>query len=113
MFKVAVYSTNLERLDEGVNVAVLVFAVVLSVLSTVPDTALPELSTKVKVLVVMVELSINSEKMAEIVETTVVAPSVGEVEETVGAVVSTVNEVKVMVFPVFPARSVTVTVQSE
>ena len=47
------------------------------------------------------------------VETTVVALSAGEVEATVGAVVSTVNEVIVMVFPVFPATSVTVTVQSE
>ena len=110
------YSTDRERLDVGVNMAVVDFAkgkVVLSVLSTLPDKELPELSTKVMVLLVMVELSINSENVADMVETTVVAPSVGEVEEIVGAVVSTVNEVKVMVFPVFPAVSVIVTVQSE
>ena len=95
------------------NVAVVVLAELLSVLTTVPETALLELSTKVKVLVVMVELSINSEKVADMAETTVVALSAGEVEATVGAVVSTVNEVIVMVFPVFPTTSVTVTVQSE
>ena len=72
----------------GVNVAVVIFAVVLSVMLTVPETALLELSTKVKVLVVMVVLSINSLKVAEILETTVVAPSDGEVEETVGALLS-------------------------
>ena len=44
-------------------------------------------------------MSINSEKVAEILETIVLAPSVGLVEATVGAVVSMVNEVKVMVFP--------------
>ena len=95
------------------NVAVVVLAELLSVLTTVPETALLELSTKVKVLVVMVELSINSEKVADMVETTVVALSAGEVEATVGAVVSTVNEVIVMVFPVFPARSWIEIVQSE
>ena len=72
----------------GVNVAVVIFAVVLSVMLTVTENALLELSTKVKVLLVMVELSINSLKVAEILETNVVAPSDGEVEETVGAVVS-------------------------
>ena len=70
----------------GVNVAVVIFAVVLSVMLTVPETALLELSTKVKVLLVIVELSINSLKVAEMLETSVVAPSDGEVEETVGAV---------------------------
>ncbi len=74
----------------GVNVAVVVLAALLSVLKTVPETALLELSTKVKVLLVTVELSINSLKVAEMLETTVVAPSDGEVEETVGAVVSVV-----------------------
>ena len=68
------------------NVAVVVLAELLSVLKTVPETALLELSTKVKVLLVTVELSINSLKVAEMLETTVVAPSDGEVEETVGAV---------------------------
>ena len=95
------------------NVAVVVLAELLSILTTVPETALLELSITVKVLLVIVELSINSLKVTEMLETTVVALSDGEVEETVGGVVSTVNEVKVMVFPVFPARSWTETVQSE
>ena len=72
----------------GVNVAVVIFAVVLSVMLTVPETALLELSTKEKVLLVIVELSINSLKVAEMLETTVVAPFEGEVDATVGAVVS-------------------------
>ncbi len=75
----------------GVNVAVVIFAVVLSVMLTVPETALLELSTNEKVLLVIVELSINSLKVAEILETTVVAPSDGEVEETVGAVLSSLK----------------------
>ena len=70
------------------NVAVVVLAELLSVLTTIPETALLELSTKVKVLLVMVELSIISLKVAEMLETSVVAPFDGEVEETVGAVVS-------------------------
>ena len=73
------------------NVAVVVLAELLSVLTTVPETALLELSTKEKVLLVIVELSINSLKVAEILENTVVAPSDGEVEETVGAVVSSLK----------------------
>ena len=72
----------------GVNVAVVLS---LSVMLTVPETALLQLSTKEKVLLVIVELSINSLKVAEILETTVVAPSDGEVEETVGAVVSSLK----------------------
>ena len=75
----------------GVNVAVVIFAVVLSVMLTVPETALLELSTNEKVLLVIVELSINSLKVADILETTVVAPSDGEVEETVGAVLSSLK----------------------
>ena len=75
----------------GVNVAVVIFAVVLSVMLTVPETALLELSTNEKVLLVIVELSINSLKVAEMLETTVVAPSDGEVEETVGAVLSSLK----------------------
>ena len=39
------------------------------------------------------------------------APFDGEVDETVGATVSIVKEVSVIVFPAFPAESVTVTVQ--
>ena len=75
----------------GVNVTVVIFAVVLSVMLTVPETALLELSTNEKVLLVIVELSINSLKVADILETTVVAPSDGEVEETVGAVLSSLK----------------------
>ena len=75
----------------GVNVAVVIFAVVLSVMLTVPETVLLELSTNEKVLLVIVELSINSLKVAEMLETTVVAPSDGEVDETVGAVVSSLK----------------------
>ncbi len=73
----------------GVNVAVV--TVVLSVMLTVPETALLELSTKEKVLLVIVELSINSVKVAEMMETTVFVPSDGEVEETAGAVVSSLK----------------------
>ena len=75
----------------GVNVAVVIFAVVLSVMLTVPETALLELSTNEKVLLVIVELSINSLKVAEMLETTVFAPSDREVEETVGAVLSSLK----------------------
>ena len=75
----------------GVNVAVVIFAVVLSVMLTVPETALLELSTNEKVLLVIVEFSINSLKVADILETTVVAPSDGEVEETVGAMLSSLK----------------------
>ena len=57
---------------------------------TVPATEFPDELARVNVLVVMVEVSINSLKVAEMLETTVVAPSDGEVEETVGAVVSVV-----------------------
>ncbi len=59
-----------------------------SLLVTVPVIELLELSVSVNVLLVIVEVSINSLKVAEMLETTVVAPSDGEVEETVGAVVS-------------------------
>ena len=75
----------------GVNVAVVIFAVVLSVMLTVPETALLELSINEKVLLVIVELSINSLKVAEMLETSVVAPSDGEFDETVGAVVSSLK----------------------
>ena len=57
---------------------------------TVPATEFPDESARMNVLVVMVEVSINSLKVAEMLETTVAAPSDGEVEETVGAVVSVV-----------------------
>ena len=58
---------------------------------TVPATEFPDESARVNVLVVMVELFINSLKVAEMLETTVVAPSDGEVEETVGAVLSSLK----------------------
>ena len=59
-----------------------------SLLVTVPVIELLELSVSVNVLLVIVELSINSLKVAEMLETTVAAPFDGEVEETVGAAVS-------------------------
>ena len=105
---------------KGVNVLVGVKMAVVAdeeeLMVTFPETELFDASLRVKVLLVMVELSITSEKVTdiEVISGSIkVAPSLGEVDETVGAVVSTVNEVKVMVFPVFPATSVTVTVQSE
>jgi hypothetical protein len=45
----------------------------------------------VKVLLVIVELSIISLKVAEMLDTSVVVPFEGEVEETVGAVVSSLK----------------------
>jgi len=73
----------------GVNVKLV--AEELSVTLNVPDTVLLELSVSVTVLLVMVELSINSLKAAEILETMVVALSEGEINETVGAVVSSLK----------------------
>ena len=70
---------------------------------TVPATEFPDESARVNVLVVMVEVSINSLKVAEMLETTVAAPSDGEVEETVGAVVSVV--VVLSVVPVVECSS--------
>ena len=82
------YCVDRLRVLLGVNVALVIFVEVLSVMLTVPETALLELSAKLKVLLVIVELSINSLKVAKMLETTVFAPSDGEVEETVGAVLS-------------------------
>ena len=67
------------------------------------------------VFAVTEELSIDSEKVTEMVEPieTDDAESDGEVELTVGEVVSTVKEVIVNVLLTFPAESVTVMVQSE
>ena len=76
---------------EGVNVTVVVFDVALSLVLIVPETALLELSITVKVLLVIVELSIISLKVAEMLDTSVVVPFEGEVEETVGAVVSSLK----------------------
>ena len=44
---------------------------------TVPATEFPDESARVNVLVVMVEVSINSLKVTEMLETIVVAPSDG------------------------------------
>ena len=64
------------------------FAVVLSLELTVPETELLELSTSLIVLVVKVELSITSLKVTDKFEIEVIAPFEGEVDATVGAVVS-------------------------
>ena len=67
-----------------------------------------------EVLVVTEVLSIISENVTEMDEVKKDAEmllSAGEVEETVGAVLSIVKEVRVIVFPALPAESVTVTVQ--
>jgi len=85
---VAVYST--ERLSVLLGMNVDVVAEDESMELTVPATEFPDESSRVKVFVVMVDLSINSLKVAEMLETTVAAPSDREVEETVGAVVSVV-----------------------
>ena len=69
-------------------VTVVLFALVLSLELTVPETELLELSVSVKVLVVRVELFTTSLKVAEKLEIEAIAPFEGEVEETVGAVVS-------------------------
>jgi len=68
-----------------------------------------------EVFAVTEELSIDSEKVTEMVEPieTDDAESDGEGELTVGEVVSTVKEVIVNVLLTFPAESVTVMVQSE
>ena len=73
-----------------------------------PEQVVPE------VFVVIVVLSIPSEKVTEMVLfRPAVAESAGEDEETDGAVVSvsTMNLVAVKVFPVFPELSVTFIVQ--
>ena len=73
-----------------------------------------------KVLVDIELVSIVSEKVTETVDVieTEVSPSEGELDETVGGVVSaavesTMNEVIVRVLLIFPAESVTLIVQSE
>ena len=63
-------------------------AVVLSLELIVPETVLLELSTSLIVLVVKVELSIISLKVTDKFVVEVLEPFDGEVEETVGAVVS-------------------------
>ncbi len=86
---VAVYTPLKESL--GVKVTVVFFAVELSLELTVPETELLELSVSVKVLVVKVELFTTSLKVAEKLEIEADAPFEGEVEETVGAVVSSLK----------------------
>ena len=68
-----------------------------------------------EVFAVTEELSIDSEKVTEIVVPieTDDAESDGEVELTVGEVVSTTNEFTVKELLAFPAESVTVIVQFE
>jgi hypothetical protein len=91
---VAVYCVLGERAALGVNVAVLVES------ATVPLTlAPPEVATNVKLPVVMVEAFIASEKVADtaVFTDTPVAASAGEVEVTVGGVVSGKPVVKLQV----------------
>ena len=66
-------------------------------------------------LVVTEVVSIASEKVTEIVSLTETPLwlSVGEIDETVGSVDSTVKEVIVSVLLAFPAESVTIIVQLE
>ena len=74
-----------------------------------PEQVVPE------VFVVIVELSIPSEKVTEMVLVRpVVAESAGEDEETDGTVVSvsTMKLVAVIVFPIFPELSESIIVQS-
>ena len=89
LLMVAVYVPRVRLL--GVKVTVVFFAVELSLELTVPETELLELSVIVKVLVVRVELSTTSLKVAEKLEIEADAPFEGEVEETVGAVVSSLK----------------------
>jgi hypothetical protein len=82
---VAVYSVLPARLPVGVNVAVV------PVTFTVPVTGVPPLVVaSVKLAVVSVELSIGSEKVADTEEFSVtpVALFAGDVEDTIGGVVS-------------------------
>ena len=67
------------------------FAVVLSLELTVPETELLELSTSLIVLVFKVELSIASLKVTDKFEIEAIAPFEGEVDATVGAVVSSLK----------------------
>ena len=79
------------------------------------DNCIDSEQVVLEVFAVTEELSIDSEKVTEMVEPieTDDAESDGEVELTVGEVVSTVKEVIVNVLLTFPAESVTVMVQSE
>ena len=109
--KVAVNKADLFRLLLGVNVAFVVLAVLLSLVVTDPVTAFDDESLIVNVLVVMLELSINSLKFAVMLVTNELSPSEGDVEVIVGTTVSIMKEVRVIMFPAFPAESVTMMVQ--
>ena len=79
------------------------------------DNCIDSEQVVLEVFAVTEELSIDSEKVTEMVEPieTDDAESDGEVELTVGAVVSTTNEFIVKELLAFPAESVTITVQFE
>jgi hypothetical protein len=82
---VAVYRVLPSRLTDGLNVAVLLLML------NVPVTVAPSAAlAKLKLVVFSVELVIGSEKVAETDElsATAVAVLAGEVEDTVGGVVS-------------------------
>ena len=74
-----------------VKVTVVFFAVVLSLELTVPEIELLELSVTVNVLVVRVVLSTTSLNIALKLFAPEVAPFEGEVDVTVGAVVSSLK----------------------
>ena len=79
------------------------------------DNCIDSEQVVLEVFAVTEELSIDSEKVTEMVEPieTDDAESDGEVELTVGEVVSNTNEFIVKELLAFPAESVTVIVQSE
>ena len=79
------------------------------------DNCIDSEQVVLEVFAVTEELSIDSEKVTEMVEPieTDDAVSDGEVELTVGEVASTTNEFIVKELLAFPAESVTVIVQSE
>ena len=79
------------------------------------DNCIDSEQVVLEVFAVTEELSIDSEKVTEMVEPieTDDAESDGEVELTVGEVVSTTNEFIVKELLAFPAESVTVIVQFE
>ena len=82
--RVAVYCVLAARAADGVNVAVLPLTF------TVPVTVAPPVGFRVKLAVVSVEVVIPSEKVAETEEFSAmpVAAAAGDVEDTVGGVVS-------------------------
>ena len=79
------------------------------------DNCIDSEQVVLEVFAVTEELSIDSEKVTEMVEPieTDDAELDGEVEMTVGAVVSTTNEFIVKELLAFPAESVTIIVQFE